>query len=53
MKLNVIFVLRKINSSKLQGVQLYIIDIKFSGNPGVKASPVNIFNQFLIASAIS
>ena len=35
-KLNVIFVFRTINSSKLQSFYFYAIDFKFSGNQGVK-----------------
>ena len=36
MKLNVIFVLRTITTTKLQGSHFYIIDINVSGNQGVK-----------------
>ena len=35
MKLNVILVVRTINSIKLRGIHFYIIDIYVSGNEGV------------------
>ena len=43
MKLNVIFVLRIINSIKLQGIHFYIIDIYVSGNQGVKTLKSVVF----------
>ena len=43
LKLNVIFVLRTINSNKVQGVHFYIIDFDFSGNQGVKREFINCF----------
>ena len=36
MKLNVIFLLRTINSTKLQGIHFCILDINVSGNQGAK-----------------
>ena len=39
MKLNVIFVFRTINSTKLQGIHFYVIDIYVSGNEGAKPAP--------------